>query len=197
MYRTLRRSGLPLAYTAGFHPLPRVSFHGALPVGMESLEETLDLQLSAVLTPALLMETLNRALPPGLRILDATLLPQRLPPPRREMAVYQVETPEDTFFGKPPRNFLARKEFQAIRRRPHKEERTIDLRPLVARLTVTSPRRLELHLRLQEADNPTVTEALSQIFQLSEDQGRELRILKRRIEEPGAGSDDCGALLSD
>jgi len=185
IYRTLRRSGLPLAYTAGFHPLPRVSFHGALPVGVESLEETLDLQLSATPEPALLMETLNRALPPGLRILAATLLPQRLPPPRREMAVYQVETQEDTFTRQTAEEFLGRQEFPAIRRRPHKEERTIDLRPLVARLAVTSPRRLELHLRLQETDNLTVTEALSQIFQLSEDQGRELRILKKRIEEPG------------
>ncbi len=184
IYRTLRRSGLPLAYTAGYHPLPRVSFHGALPVGLESLEETLDLQLSARPEPALLMETLNRALPPGLRILAAALLPQRLPPPRREMAVYQVETPEDTFIRETAEEFLTRQEFPAIRRRPHKEERTIDLRPLVARLTVTSPRRLELHLRLQETDNPTVIEALSQIFRLSEDQSRELRILKKPSEEP-------------
>ena len=51
IYRTLRRSGLPLAHTAGYHPLPRVSFHGALPVGVESLEETLDLQLEASLEP--------------------------------------------------------------------------------------------------------------------------------------------------
>ncbi len=185
VYRTLRRSGLPLAYTAGYHPLPRVSFHGALPVGLESLGETLDLQLSASLEPALLEEILNRALPPGLRILDAILLPQRLPPPRREMAVYQVETPEDTFSRQTAEDFLARKEFPAIRRRPHKEDRTLDLRPLVAGLTVTNPRRLELHLRLQEKDNPTVAEALSQIFHLDEDQSREMRILKMQSEEPG------------
>jgi uncharacterized membrane-anchored protein len=107
------------------------------------------------------------------------------------MAVYQVETPEDTFSRQTAEEFLARKEFPAIRRRPHKEERTLDLRPLVARLTVTTPRRLELHLRLQEKDNPTVTDALSQIFHLNEDQSRELRILKMQSEEPGAGSGDC------
>ncbi|MGD0829070.1 MAG: TIGR03936 family radical SAM-associated protein, partial [Desulfobaccales bacterium] len=196
IYRTLRRSGLPLVYTAGYHPLPRVSFHGALPVGLESLEETLDVQLSASLEPALLVETLNRALPPGLRILDAILLPQRLPPPLRERAVYQVESPEDIFSRQTAEEFLARKEFPAIRRRPNKEERTLDLRPLVARLTVTNPRRLELHLRLREKDNPTVTEALSQIFHLNEDQSRELRILKMQSEEPGAGSGNCRSMVS-
>ncbi len=191
LYRTLRRSGLPLVYTAGFHPLPRVSFHGALPVGVESLEETLDLQLAAILTPPLLQETLNRALPPGLRIVDAAFLPQRLPPPRREMAVYSVEIPEDAFSRQIAEEFLARKEFPAVRRRPNREERAYDLRPLVAALTVANPRRLVLHLRLREKDNPTVTEALSQIFQLTEDQSRDLRILKMAGAEPEPGSGDC------
>ncbi len=45
-YRSLRRSGLPLVFSEGFHPLPRVSFHGALPVGLESLAETLDVELA-------------------------------------------------------------------------------------------------------------------------------------------------------
>ena len=47
LYRSLRRSGLPLAFSAGFHPLPRVSFHDALPLGVESLAETLDVDLAA------------------------------------------------------------------------------------------------------------------------------------------------------
>ena len=46
IYRSLRRSGLPLTFSSGFHPLPRVSFHGALPVGMESLGESLDVVLA-------------------------------------------------------------------------------------------------------------------------------------------------------
>jgi uncharacterized membrane-anchored protein len=107
-----------------------------------------------------------------------------------------VESPEDIFSRQTAEEFLARKEFPAIRRRPNKEERTLDLRPLVARLTVTNPRRLELHLRLREKDNPTVTEALSQIFHLNEDQSRELRILKMQSEEPGAGSGNCRSMVS-
>ncbi|MGP8051125.1 MAG: TIGR03960 family B12-binding radical SAM protein [Desulfobaccales bacterium] len=196
IYRTLRRSGLPLAHTAGYHPLPRVSFHGALPVGVESMEETLDLQLEASLEPALLAATLNRALPPGLRILNATSLPQRLPPPRREMAVYQVEAPEDAFSLETAAEFLARKEFPAVRRRPNKEDRSLDLRPLVAKLVVADPRRLELHLRLQEKDNPTVAEALAQIFILNQEQSQDIRILKMPGAGPGAGPAACCPVAS-
>ena len=93
LYRSLRRSGLPLVFTAGFHPLPRVSFHGALPVGVESLAETLDVELAASLEPASLVQTLNRVLPPGLKILAAVGLPKRLAPPRLETVVYRVEQP--------------------------------------------------------------------------------------------------------
>ena len=180
LYRSLRRSGLPLSFTAGFHPLPRVSFHGALPVGVESLAENLEVELAERLEPADLAQTLNRALPPGLKVIEAVLLPKRLPPPRLEMAVYRVESPEPVFSSEIAADFLAREEFLVTKRRPQEEDRVIDLRQLVARLAVSDPRRLELHLRLREKDNLKVTDALGQIFKLSENQSQDLRILKLR-----------------
>ena len=179
-YRSLRRSGLPLVFSAGFHPLPRVSFHGALPVGLESLAETLDVELAELLAPAALVDALNRVLPPGIKIVEAVRLPKRLPPPRLEMAVYQVESPEPLFDRDTAEVFLARETFPVTRRRPKKEDRIIDLRELVAQLEVTDPRHLELHLRLREKDNVKVTDALAHIFNLNEDQARDLQILKLR-----------------
>ena len=179
-YRSLRRSGLPLVFSEGFHPLPRVSFHGALSVGLESLAETLDVELAESLAPAVLVDTLNRVLPPGIKIVEAVRLPKRLPPPRLEMAVYQAESPEPLFDRAVAEAFLARESFPVTRRRPKKEDRIIDLRELVAQLRVADPRHLELHLRLREKDNVKVTDALAQIFSLNEDQARDLHILKLR-----------------
>jgi len=180
LYRSLRRSGLPLVFTAGFHPLPRVSFHGALPVGVESLAETLDLELAAALEPAALLERLNRVLPPGLKIVAAVRLPKRLPPPGYEVAVYQVENTEPVFSNQAAENFLAREEFSVIRRRPKKEDQAIDLRQLVAKLAVADPRHLELHLRLRDKDNIKVMDALTHIFGLNEDETWDLQIMKLR-----------------
>jgi len=90
IYRSLRRSGLALSFSGGYHPLPRVSFHGALPVGVESLAETLDLELGENLGEGALVETLNRVLPPGLKILHAARLARKTALPRPETAVYQV-----------------------------------------------------------------------------------------------------------
>ena len=179
LYRSLRRSGLPLVFTAGFHPLPRVSFHGALPVGVESLAETLDVELAANLEPALLVQTLNRVLPAGLKILAAAGLPKRLAPPRLEMAVYQAVSPEPVFFSQAAEAFLSRAEFLVTRRR-RQEDRIVDLRQLVAKLTVADASHLELHLRLKERDNLKAAEALRHIFDLNDDQSRDLQILKLR-----------------
>jgi radical SAM-linked protein len=176
-YRSLRRSRLPLSFSDGFHPLPRVSFHGALPVGVESLAETLDVELAAPLDTGKLVETLNRALPPGLRILQAQRLARRLPPPRPETAVYQVESPEPLFDLQAAADFLNREEVPVTRKRP-KEERTVNLRTLVARLEVTDPHNLQLTMRFQERDNLKVTDTLAAIFHLNEDQTRDLQILK-------------------
>ena len=47
--RTLRRTGLPLAYSAGFHPKPILSFGPPLPLGVESEAEYFDLELTRAL----------------------------------------------------------------------------------------------------------------------------------------------------
>ena len=177
IYRSLRRSGLPLAFSSGFHPLPRVSFYDALPLGVESLAETMDVALAVPVPEDELVSTLNRVLPPGLKILLACRLTKRLGPPGQKGALYQVESPEPVFDPATATHFLAQTEFMVTRHRP-KEDQRLDLRPLVAGLTVLDPFHLELELRRQEKGNLKVTDALTAIFALTDDQSRELRIVK-------------------
>ena len=177
LYRSLRRSGLPLSFSSGFHPLPRVSFYDALPLGVESLAETMDVALAAPVPEDTLVSTLNRVLPPGLKILLAARLTKRLGPPGQQGALYQVESPEPVFEAEAAAHFLAQTEFMVTRHRP-KEDQRLDLRGLVAGLTVLDPLHLELDLRRQEKGNFKVTDALTAIFTLSDDQARELRIVK-------------------
>jgi radical SAM family uncharacterized protein/radical SAM-linked protein len=177
VYRTLRRTGLPLAFSSGFHPLPRVSFHGALPVGVESLGETLDVELQAAMGACTLVEVFNRAMPPGLKVLSVTRLPRRLPPPKLKSAVYQVQSPGPVFSGETARHFLDQEEVWVTRKRP-KEERTVDLRRQVARLEVVNSGEVQLEMLLAEKDNLKPADALAAIFGLDEGQARDLEILK-------------------
>ena len=70
MERSARRARLPLAFTEGFNPHPKVSFAAPLPVGVEGEDEYMDLELETPLQESLLVERLNAASPPGLEILE-------------------------------------------------------------------------------------------------------------------------------
>ena len=64
--RVMRRLGLPLAYSLGFHPRPDLSFSPALSLGVLSLTEIVDMKLLAEIEPMALLEEMNRAAAVGL-----------------------------------------------------------------------------------------------------------------------------------
>ena len=75
--RSLRIAGLPVAFTAGFAPRPKVSFGLALGVGHESRAEYLDLELQEPVEAPTLPERLSEGLPPGLSVTGAAPLAPR------------------------------------------------------------------------------------------------------------------------
>ena len=64
--RVLRRAGLPLWFSQGFSPRPRISFGPALPLGVQSVAEVCDLSLTAALPAAEVLEALQGASEHGL-----------------------------------------------------------------------------------------------------------------------------------
>jgi radical SAM-linked protein len=67
--RAIKRSGLTLRYSEGFHPHPKVSFAFATAVGMESLEEFADIQVEdRLIDAAAITARINAALPEGLAV---------------------------------------------------------------------------------------------------------------------------------
>lgn len=66
--RALRRAGLPVAYSEGFSPRPKVSFGLALSTGHESLGEYLDVDLAPELGTAIDVEGLSARLDPALPV---------------------------------------------------------------------------------------------------------------------------------
>jgi len=68
--RALRRAALPMAYSAGFSPHPKVSYAGASPTGVASEAEYLEIALADKRDPDDVRRDLDAALPPGLDILE-------------------------------------------------------------------------------------------------------------------------------
>jgi radical SAM-linked protein len=68
--RALRRAGIPMAYSAGFSPHPKVSYAGAAPTGVASEAEYLEIGLAQAREPETVRAALDQALPPGLDVVE-------------------------------------------------------------------------------------------------------------------------------
>ena len=92
--RALRRAGVPMAYSAGFTPHPKVSYAGAAATGVASEAEYLEIALAERREPEQVRATLDAALPPGLDIVEVV---EAEPPglaERIEASYWWVEAPE-------------------------------------------------------------------------------------------------------
>ena len=68
--RALRRASVPMAYTSGFSPHPRISYPNASPTGAASEAEYLEIGLAAPCDPGSVRDALDAALPPGLDVVE-------------------------------------------------------------------------------------------------------------------------------
>jgi radical SAM-linked protein len=73
--RAVFRARVPMAYSSGFNPHPRISYAGAAPTGSASEAEYLELALAEVVVPADVHAMLDEALPPGLDVLEVVESP--------------------------------------------------------------------------------------------------------------------------
>jgi len=92
--RALRRSGVPMAYSAGFTPHPTGSYAGAAPTGVASEAEYLEIAVAERCDPERLRAALDGALPPGLDVLEVVeAVPGSSLAERLEASVYEIRLP--------------------------------------------------------------------------------------------------------
>jgi radical SAM-linked protein len=73
--RAVFRARLPMAYSSGFNPHPRISYAGAAPTGSASEAEYLELALAEEVEPADVLAALDEALPDGLDVVEVVVSP--------------------------------------------------------------------------------------------------------------------------
>jgi radical SAM-linked protein len=77
--RALRRSELPLAYSEGFNPHPRLNLALPLPLGVTASKEPGEVSFTGKVTPAIFLKSLGEQLPEGLQLDGAKELEQDVP----------------------------------------------------------------------------------------------------------------------
>lgn len=95
-HRAVRRAGLPICFSGGFHPHPRISFPDALPLGVESEAEIIDLELWQDLSAQEVVEGLNQQLPENFRVLEGAQVPLKIQAPSAGATevLYRIGLPE-------------------------------------------------------------------------------------------------------
>jgi len=133
--RAISRARVPMAYSSGFNPHPRISYAGASPTGAASEAEYLEIGLAQVLDPAEVGRALDESLPEGLDILDVVVsaggsLADRLEASSWEITVNGVDQPT---LAAAVEQLLATPEVM-VERMTKKGLRTFDARAAIAHL---------------------------------------------------------------
>ena len=156
--RALRRSGLPISFTGGFHPLPRVQIALALPLGAEADGEWMDMEFTEALDPLQLQQGLQPLLPPGITLLSVAEVPVSSPSLSQEIRAavwsFDVELESGMTFDWSPAiaALLAADQLMWHDTDKKGRPRSRDCRSVLRRLDVLSdPEGSRLRLRL-EAD---------------------------------------------
>jgi radical SAM-linked protein len=132
--RGVRRAGLPIAYSAGFTPHPKISYAGGAPTGVASEAEYLSLTLTSRAEAEDVRERLNAALPDGIDVIVVTEDTGGLPASRLTASEWQVALP-----GLPADNVVpVVRKFLALTEAPVERLTSKGIRRMDARAAVVS-----------------------------------------------------------
>jgi radical SAM-linked protein len=133
--RSIRRARLPLAYSQGYHPQPKLNLAAALPLGFASRAEVMDMWLNEDVDDV--VPALQANVPPGLTILQAEEVDEREPSLQSHVgaAEYEVEITEAGYGPGLTEKIASVMESESILR--ERRNKPYDLRPLIEDLTLT------------------------------------------------------------
>lgn len=171
--RAAVRAGVPIAFSRGFNPHPKIAFGPALPVGIASESEFLDLETDPFVDMLKMTKDLNRTLPEGIRILEARVVPKNASSLSGSICRYdyavKVPASQAGDLGKRVKRLLARTSVVITR-----EGGSKDIRACIETVAAvqTAADGVQLGITLQDRDGirPRVQDVIMQLFDIGQDE---------------------------
>lgn len=153
--RAARRAQLPLAYSQGFHPQPKMNMAAALPLGFSSRCEVMDLKLEHDISLDDLPKRLNETLPSGLQVVGVEQVDERGPALQTQViaAEYEVTLNDSSTSLRADQSELERVIDSVIESKVIPRERRgkmYDLRPLIEELKLLTDGKIFMRLAARE-----------------------------------------------
>ncbi len=175
--RAFRRAGIRLVHSGGFHPKPKISFSAALPVGTESLDETVLVRVEGSGPPDSVKEKLNPSLPAGIAV---TMVEEMRPGTKSlqiEESRYSISVPGEVLDGWKVNEFNRSQHFHVVKV-DKKGQHNIDIRPVVKAMDLVSTSEVELRIDHNAGPLLKPAEIVARVFDLSPSAMGGLRVLK-------------------
>ena len=182
LIRAFRRSQIPLVFSRGFHPLPRVSFGPPLPVGYESRAEFLDMQIQGPVRPDDAAERINSVLPYGVQILEIQEISLKWPSifDMMDKVIFIIPFPDPAGEStEPARRFREAERFPVFWTR---KNRPIDLKEVVDFISIEEGNRIKMVMRSNREGVMRPEEALGFIFGWTDGQRPFLEVQKVQVQ---------------
>jgi len=178
MFRAFRRAKIPVAFSAGFHPKPKISFDDPLPVGMESLHETCVVSARPVFSTREMMDRLNHALPEGLTVTRWEIASSKKGMVACRSIRYKIQLKTGGFEKSPLEAFLASEAFVKNRVNRKGTMVLVNYKEHVEHLEIDGDDCLVLTIRSGQQQTLRPSEILGAVFDLPEDAIKMARIVK-------------------
>ena len=175
IFRGLRRANFNLVYSEGFHPKPKISFVSALPLGTESWCEIVRIELISPPHHSVIMDTLNKKLPDGLRITKVEPLPKNAPKDKLISSTYEVYSDDYTFSETALLKFKENGEYNIERIKDNKII-SVDVSSLISSIELVSKNRITLTLNHITGPEVKPADIVSHIFSVLN--SRSLKVCK-------------------
>jgi radical SAM-linked protein len=161
--RAARRAELPLAYSQGFHPQPKLAIAAALPLGFSSRCEVLDMRLEHEIPLDGLLEKLQETLPTGIQVVSVESVDEKLPALQTLVASaeYRVTLTDSIDSLELKRRIDSVMATESIIR--ERRGKTYDLRPLIEMLDVEPDGKIFMRLAAREGATGRPEEVLDEV----------------------------------
>ncbi|MDX9785674.1 MAG: TIGR03960 family B12-binding radical SAM protein [Desulfobacterales bacterium] len=169
LLRAIRRAGIPLKYTEGFHPMPKVSFDDPPPLGMASEDESFTIIVPSHISTGVVMEKINAHLANGLSVFDVQLIPMKTKPSGIRKTTYTIMLTDGLFDPARLARFEEQPSVVVSRTNAKGKVKTIDLKQAIGQIHIQAPERLTLTLQKDGGGSARPADVLASVFELSDE----------------------------
>ena len=168
-----------MVYSRGYHPLPKLSFLLALPVGTESLQESFDVEFYDVFSGEDLKQVLQTHMPQGIHIALVEEVRKDGKAPRLKESHYDLYLNGVEVSQQDLDSFLKSSSFP-VYKSGKKGDRVVDARPLVKNMILRSNDRIDLVMSHGSGAELRPADLIKGVFHLSAQDLAQIRILKTK-----------------